>query len=194
VKKKYYTADWHQISYNGKTAYIHKSYLSVKAVTSKGTATPTPSTATSYTGTVVNCTTAVNVRSGPGTSYSKVGTAKKGATYTVKKKYYTADWHQISYNGKTAYIHKSYLSVKAVTSKGTATPTPSTATSYTGTVVNCTTAVNVRSGPGTSYSKVGTAKKGATYTVKKKYYTADWHQISYNGKTAYIHKQYLSVK
>jgi stage II sporulation protein D len=201
VKKRNYTADWHQISYNGKTAYIHKSYLSVKAVTSKGTATstpkpsatPTPSTTTSYTGTVVNCTTAVNVRSGPGTNYSKLGTAKKGATYTVKKRNYTADWHQISYNGKTAYIHKSYLSVKAVTSKGAATPTPKPAT-YTGTIVNCTTAVNVRSGPGTNYSLLGTAKKGAKYTVTKKNYTADWHQISYNGKTAYIHKQYLSVK
>ncbi len=42
----------------------------------------------------------------------KVGTALKGKTYTVTKKNCTADWHQISYNGKTAYIHKSYLSVK----------------------------------------------------------------------------------
>ncbi len=151
------------------------SKLSVSAPTlpaMPGGAQPTPSTATSYTGTVVNCTTAVNVRSGPGTSYSKVGTAPKGANYTVTKPNYTADWHQILYNGKTAYIHKSYLSVKAATAtpkpSASATPTPSTATSYTGTVVNCTTAVNVRSELGPAIPRWAPAKKGATYTVKRR--------------------------
>ena len=39
--------------------------------------------APTQTGTVVNCTSGVNVRSGPGTTYAVLGFAPKGAKYTV---------------------------------------------------------------------------------------------------------------
>ncbi len=167
------SGSWYKIDYSGKTGYISATYLSVS-----GTANP-PAT---QTGKVVNCTTSVNVRSGPGTGYAIMGSAKKGATYTVTGQ--SGSWYKIDYNGKTGYISATYLSVS-----GTTNPPPAV---RTGTVVNCTTSVNVRSGAGTSYAILGSAKKGATYTVTGQ--SGSWYKIDYNGKTGYIYLSYLSVK
>ena len=168
------SGSWYKIDYNGKTGYISTTYLSVS-----GTTTPPP---TVRTGKVVNCTTSVNVRSGPGTGYAILGSAKKGATYTVTGQ--SGSWYKIDYNGKTGYISSTYLSVS-----GTTNPPPAV---RTGTVINCTTSVNVRSGAGTGYAILGSAKKGATYTVTGQ--SGSWYKIDFNGKTGYISSTYLSVK
>ena len=60
-------------------------------------------------------------------------------------------------------------------------PVENPPTVQTGTVVNCTSGVNVRSGPGTSYSIIGTAPKGATYTVTGQ--SGSWYKINFGGKT-----------
>lgn len=172
------SGSWYMIDFNGKAGYISASYLSVS--TSSPVPNPPPA---AQTGTVVNCTTSVNVRSGPGTTYAVVGSAPKGAKYTVTGQ--SGSWYKIDLNGKTAYISSAYLSV----SSGTTNPPPAT---QTGTVVNCTTGVNVRSGPGTTYAVVGSAPKGAKYTVTGQ--SGSWYKISFNGKTGYISATYLSVK
>jgi chitinase len=51
--------------------------------------------------------------------------------------------------------------------------------------------VNVRSGPGTKYQKIGTAKKGAVYTVSGKF--GAFYEIAYGSRTGYIHEHYLSA-
>lgn len=61
------------------------------------------------TGKVVNCTTSVNVRSGPGTGYRVVGAAPKDALYSVLGM--SGSWYKIDFSGKTAYIFKTYLSI-----------------------------------------------------------------------------------
>jgi uncharacterized protein YgiM (DUF1202 family) len=175
------SGSWYKIDYNGKTGYISSTYLSVSSSTP--TPTPTPDPTPVKTGTVVNCTTSVNVRSGPGTTYSVIGSAPKGAKYTVTGQ--SGSWYKIDYSGKTGYISSTYLSVSS------STPTPTPTPVKTGTVVNCTTSVNVRSGPGTTYAVIGSAPKGAKYTVTGQ--SGSWYKINYNGKTGYISASYLSV-
>ncbi len=46
----------------------------------------------------------VNLRSGPGTNYPKVGTAKKGQVFDITGKNPNGSWYQISANGKTAWV------------------------------------------------------------------------------------------
>lgn len=57
--------------------------------------------------------------------------------------------------------------------------------------VTAKTGLNVRSGPGTSYSKLGALVFGATVKVV----TIDngWAKIDYNGKTAYVSAQYIKA-
>lgn len=135
-------------------------------------------------GKIINCSRSVNVRSGPGTKYKKIGKAPKGAVYNVAGR--TGSWYQIDFGGQAGYIHNKYLSVSAQ-----ADPQPPPAGAQEGRVVNCKKSVNVRSGPGTKYKKVGSAPKGAVYAVTGK--SGSWYAIAFDGRTAYISSKYLSV-
>jgi len=65
---------------------------------------------TDYTnGRVVNVTTSVNVRSGPSTSYSLLGTMPAGARLELMEAYVASDWFMVNYGGKPAYIHRNYV-------------------------------------------------------------------------------------
>ncbi len=127
------------------------------------------------TGTIVNCNVSVNVRSGPSTKYAKIGSAPKGTVYEVTGK--SGAYYAIAYGSRTGYVHSDYLSVSVAAG--------------TGRVVNCKVSVNVRSGPSTKYAKIGNAPKGAVYAVSGK--LGAYYEIGYNGRTGYIHEQYLSV-
>ncbi|MCA0985199.1 N-acetylmuramoyl-L-alanine amidase [Halobacillus yeomjeoni] len=52
-------------------------------------------------------TSILNVRTGPGVSYEKVGKLSLGTKVTIYKE--VGDWCQISYNGTRAYVHGAYL-------------------------------------------------------------------------------------
>lgn len=65
------------------------------------TATSTYKSFTGYT------TANLNVRSGAGTTYSKLGLLSKGTAVTVTGE--SGNWYKINYGGKTAYVSKSYI-------------------------------------------------------------------------------------
>ena len=58
---------------------------------------------TKYRGTA----TELNVRSGPGTGYSSIGTLKKGAIIKVKS--ISNGWAKFTFAGQTAYVSADYL-------------------------------------------------------------------------------------
>lgn len=58
----------------------------------------------SYT---VTAKSGLNIRSGPGTGYSKYGAFAYGASVTVQE--VSGGWAKIDYNGETAYISASYI-------------------------------------------------------------------------------------
>ena len=186
------SGSYYAIDYKGRTGYVYGSYVSLNAEPA-----PSVSNASSQKGTVVNCISGVNIRSGPGTGYGLLGTAPKGTQYAVTGK--SGSYYAISYNGRTGYIYASYLSVTTAASPLPSTspsasapwPSPSAAASQTGKIVNCISGVNVRSGPSSSYAKFGVAPKGAVYTVKGK--TGSYFAIDYSGKTGYVYASYLSV-
>ena len=145
-------------------------------------AEPEPTPAPSFTpmGTIVNCISGVNVRSGPGTNYRILGLAPKGAVYTVIEK--IGAWYKVDFNGKVGYISSRYLAVTV--SEQLPQPTSSAPLAGQGMVVNCKRSVNVRSGPGTRYSILGYAQKGAVYTIISK--AGSWYKIEFSSRTAYI--------
>lgn len=119
--------------------------------------------------------TSVNVRSGPGTSYSEIGNLAKGTKETGTV---TDGWLKFSYNGKTAYCLAKYFSSES---------TVSTAKSTTY-QVNVST-LRVRSGPGASYSKLGELTKG---TKETGVVTNGWLKFTFDNKTAYCKASCLS--
>lgn len=139
----------------------------------------------------------LNIRSTANASVStnKVGQVDTGAILPV---YADIDgWLKVSYNGKYAYVSKSYTSYveekapEVPTPKPTPTPPPVATTSNVKGRVTVSD-LNVRSGAGSSYSSVGTINKGDVVVVQS--ISNYWAKITFgNNKTGYVHKSYLKL-
>lgn len=114
--------------------------------------------------------TTVTLRKSASTKSAKLTTIKKGAKVTILKT--SGKWLKVKYDGKTGYVYKTYVK-KTFTTKD-----------YSG-KFKLKTDLNVRKGPGTSFVKAGTLKKGTVVTVKGKT-SNGWYTITYKGSTRYI--------
>ena len=168
------SGSWLKVKYNGVTGYVHGDYVT------KGTTDNSTTGTTKY----VSASVGLNVRSGAGTSYSKLGKLEYKEKVTVLST--SNGWSKINYNGKTGYVDSSYLksTVPGSTNDNTNNETTGT-TKY----VNTTYGLNVRSGAGTSYSKLGKLEYKEKVTVLST--SNGWSKINYNGKTGYVDSSYL---
>ncbi|MCC3867542.1 C40 family peptidase [Terrisporobacter mayombei] len=155
------SGSWIKVKYSNKTGYVHGDYVGKY----------TSSTKAKY----VN-TTSLNFRSGPSTSYSIIGKLSSGTKVELIST--SNGWSKIKYDGKTGYVSSQYLSSSAPESSATTTKYVNTST------------LNVRSGPSTSYSVIGTLSSGTKVEVIST--SNGWSKIKYSGKTGYVSSQYLS--
>ena len=111
---------------------------------------------------VVKANTNLNVRSGAGTAAPKVGTITGGTTVYIYEKVTVngMEWGRI---GTNQWVCLAYVTLSTT---GTTPSTPSTPTVSTGTgTVISSTNLNVRTGPGANYTKVGSLTPGTQVTV-----------------------------
>lgn len=168
------SGEWLKVKYNGTTGYVHGDYVTKS--------TSSDNTSSQGTTKYVNADVGLNVRSGPGTSYSKLGKLSYKQKVTVLST--SGKWSKINYNGKTGYVHSDYLQ-STVPGGGSQTSEQQTTTKY----VNADVGLNVRSGPGTSYSKLGKLSYKQKVTVLST--SNGWSKINYNSKTGYVDSSYL---
>ncbi|MGL5695300.1 MAG: SH3 domain-containing protein, partial [Peptostreptococcaceae bacterium] len=189
-----YEGKWAKIKYNNKVGYSSKDYL--KEVNSSSNSNSGTGTSTSKkTGTVTTDT--LNVRSGAGTNYNKIGTVKKGAKVTILST--SKGWHKIEMSGgKTGWVSADYIKITSTGSSnsgssnnnGSNSGSDSSTSKKTGTVT--ADALNVRSGAGTSYSKVGSLKKGAKVAILST--SKGWYKIEMSGsKTGWVSADYIKI-
>ena len=112
----------------------------------------------------------LNVRSGPGTSYDRIGSLSRGALLSGVLE---NGWLRFTYNGQTAYVSATY--VQKLNGSGDL-------------CVLCN-ALNVRTGPSTSYAKLGQLLSG-TY-VDPLDSQNGWYKIGYNGGYGWICADYV---
>ena len=130
--------------------------------------------------TQMTATVGVNIRSGSSTNTDILGGLFRGQTVTAISS--SQGWTKISYDGSTAYVASRYLT------KGKDLPAPLRI--GPGTVKVTTTALNLRSGPGLSYSVIKVLKGGARVTMTGK--TArGWAQLVNGRSTGWSSMQYL---
>ena len=180
--------NWYKIQYNSTTvAYIYKVYIDTSEETVE---VPVEVAVSGKVATVVHCRTSVNVRAGAGTTNSIIGQGKKNAQFTLLAtvKVNGDTWYKVQYTtSKVGYIHEDHIEVSDAGSSGT--PSGNIAT-----IVHCRVSVNVRSGPGTSNSKIGTAPKGEQYTCLGVSDDGNWYKIQYtSSKEGYVHKNYIEL-
>lgn len=117
-----------------------------------------------------------NLRSGPGTNYSVVGTVLEGTWLDIISM--ENDWLKISYKDREAWIAGWLVDID-LGSRGI-------------TAVITRTDVNMRQGPGTDYPVVGMTQRGYTYLAEAK--RNDWVRVSLGGgRTAWIYAELLQL-
>ena len=107
-----------------------------------------------------------------------ITTLSKGTTVAVLNN--SSSWYKVSVNGKEGYVSGEYLT-------GT---TATDVTLGTGTV-KCSSSVNFRSAPNTSSTSYGELKNGTKVNVVG--VSSGWYKVTYNGKTGYIHPDYITL-
>ena len=170
------SGNWTKVEYDSKTGYICSDYLE------KGESNATP-TSTMYTTPEIG----LNLRKGPGTSYSVIRTLSKGTAVTVHSS--SNGWSKISVNGVEGYVSTSFLS-STNPSTNSSTSNETTSTPTTTMYVTPDAGLNLRKGPGTSYSVIKTLSKGTAVTVHSS--NNGWSNVSANGVEGYVSTSYLS--
>ena len=119
--------------------------------------------------------TGVRMRGGPGTGYSILMTMSQDAAVAITGK--DGNWYKVLYDGTSGYISGDY--VTRYESAG--------GLSYTGRVTADT--LNIRSGPDSGSSAVGSVQSGAYVTVTG--IEKGWYAVSYNGVSGYVSGDYV---
>lgn len=117
----------------------------------------------------------LNVRASATTNSRVLTTLANGSYVTLLSK--SGIWWRVEYgNGLYGYCHGDYIS---------------TVSGSTATVNTDASGLNVRSGPGTSYSRIGGLSRGHTVIVLST--SGGWSRILYHGtRTGYVSAQYLA--
>lgn len=136
----------------------------------------------------VTTTDDVNVRKSASATADKLGYAYAGTTFDVIETM-TNGWTKIDYNGTEAYIKSEFLweTETVVTTGG-----DDTSTSGTTTYIYAVGALNVRSEPSATATKVGVLSDGDSVELIEE--SDGWSKIRYNGTIAYVKSEYTEKK
>jgi len=119
----------------------------------------------------------LNVRSGPGLSYSVVGTVKKGDKYTLIQQ--KGDWIEIQYSsnkkGWVASWHVKFLTPNSSNGDGVVTAD----------------GLRIRKGPGTNYSILAHLNKNDRVSIIQT--SGNWLEISFQGMKGWVSREFVQT-
>jgi uncharacterized protein YgiM (DUF1202 family) len=163
---------------------LHRSVLVaaiVALVFSGMTALAEPARAASY-----RTTSSLNLREGPGTSFSVIRVIPGGATVDV-----TGDaqfgFLPVTYSGSSGYASADYLTSGGGSNSG---EEPTTGSGPTGTAYVVDGRLNLRNGPATSYRVILVLPDGAAVSLVGET-SNGFSKVTYNGNTGWAATQYL---
>ncbi|MCB8980011.1 MAG: SH3 domain-containing protein [Ardenticatenaceae bacterium] len=146
--------------------------------------TPTPTaTAVPVTGASATVATgALNVRSGPSLAYSPVAVVNQGTVVSLIGRNANSTWAKIRLaNGTEGWVNAdgAYITPNVAISSLPVLDTPT----VTATALVSTGALNVRSGPGVSYSVITVASQGQTVMLLGRNANSSWVKIRLGNNT-----------
>lgn len=144
--------------------------------------------ATANASTTMTATTWVNMRSGPSTSNGVIAVLAPNQAVTASGKV-SGGWYEVTTSaGQTGWVYQNYLKASESSAPAPTSPTAPTASGSATT----TAAVNVRTGPGTSYTAVAVAAKGTTLPTTGKT-SGGWTEVIHAGQARWISTNYLTT-
>jgi len=176
---------WTQVSYNGKNGYIYSIYLTETTPTAAPAPAPAPAAPaiTSMEVADYKTTITLNLRSGPSTSHSVLGA---GATGTVVKGTgrKSGIWYEVKLGTTTGWMSSEYLTKVASAAPAPVVTAP--AVQYKTTIH-----LNLRSGPGTQHTILGSGPTGTTVTGTGKT-SGIWYEVKMGSQTGWMSSEYLA--
>lgn len=171
------SGDWYAIEVNGYSGYVMKTYVTFSEdESSSGSSDVFPAVIR-----LSSSSSTVNVRSGAGTNYSKIGSLTNGASVNVVAS--NGDWYRIEYGNGYGYVMKTYVQLVSGGSSGSSSGNADVLTAVT------TAAVNLREKGTTSSDKLGTYPKGTRVVVLEK--GSSWSRVDISGNEGYMKNTYL---
>lgn len=128
----------------------------------------------------------LNIREQASMKSDIIGSLFTGDKVTIKGT--KGSYYKISYDGKTAYVGKSYITVGS--SKSSKSNNSSSSSKQKGTIT--ANSLTVRKSASASSKKLGYLSKGDKVTIKGT--KGNFYKITYNGKTAYVSQNYVSTE
>ena len=172
---------WSKVKFSGKEGYVSSTYLKDAdgGNTGGGSENPNPTPGK----TKVVTATSLNVRSGPSTSNGVIGSLKQNDKVEVISE--SNGWSKIKFNGKEGYVSSTYLKDADGGNAGGGSENPNPSNNK----IVTATSLNVRSGPSTSSSKIGSLRQNEVVEVISE--SNGWSKIKFNGKEGYVSSDYL---
>ncbi len=153
---------WYQVDASGQPGYMLSDYL----VNADAAVSPAAAATT---------TANVNLRSGAGTSFSVLLVIPNGATVNTTGSVQNG-FTQLVYNGTTGWSASQYVSVTGGTTAAIVADGP----------------LNLRSGPGTSFSVLALMPTGASLTITGAL-TSGFYPVNYNGTAGYAAAEFIQI-
>lgn len=130
----------------------------------------------------------VNLRKSYKTSSAVVKVLGRNTPLTVKKEIFTSAtsnsstrrWYAVKTGGKSGYVRADLVNI----------------TSWAGVDGYTTDAVNYRTGPDTTFSRIGTAGNGTNLTIllqAKRPGGETWYKVKVGGNYGYMHSAYVNI-
>ena len=144
-------------------------------------------------GAVATCNQNLNVHRGPGTEFPVIGTATEGQRLRIAGKDSDGGWWQIEYDGQPGWVFGQQVTTADAENVAVAADIPEPPPPPTDPVVTIDRNMNVRSGPGTFYSVLGTATPGEQFLITGKNTNGSWWRINYNDQSGWVFVQLVTA-
>ncbi len=207
--------NWWQIDFQGESGWIYAPYViaadteDVIIVGAAMTETPVPeeeSTETSAPSQIPIVTVGgdLNVRSGPGEEYDRIGGAIAGEEFVITGKSEDGEWWQIEFDDQTGWIYAELGTVSdaenvpitgdsMAESPASEDGTEAAAPEAESPLVTILGDMNIREGPGTDYARVGGATEGESFPITGKSSDGEWWQIDFDGESGWVYAPFVTA-
>lgn len=138
----------------------------------------------------------LNLRSTPYIGDNVITQLPYGTSYPIIGRTASSDWYQIQVGQSVGWVSAQYViasntaNVPVVSTQVAAPNVPSSATGYSLTAI---ANVNIRSGAGLNYSRLGILPYAATASILARNSNYSWWLVSYNGVTGWVYANYVRV-
>ncbi|MBI5958059.1 MAG: SH3 domain-containing protein [Chloroflexi bacterium] len=134
----------------------------------------------------------LNVRQTPSLTGQRLTQVSQGQTYAVLARSADNGWFQINANGIIGWVSSAYVQLANAAAIPVTGATPATTT--TGYVLTARLNLNIRSGPGVTYTRLGYLPRGVSAEVVGRNSASTWYQIKYNSLVGWISGFYADLQ